>query len=205
MAIEQIAADSQPETIASRIVEIVDHHMPLSRKTRSGLIVVFAELIENIQRHAGLSSPAFACAQVYPQRQKLTICIVDTGIGIRQFDSLLIKSILDTSVVEEGESPLRLACAPLITSKPDKHSGYGLYVASELIIRNGGTFRIFSGNEIFTCYRKRWQRKENLTSVSTGWDGTWIAMIVDLDGLLPVEDVYSILPPIPGVELQDFF
>jgi hypothetical protein len=30
-------------------------------------------------------------------------------------------------------------------------------------------------------------------------------MIVDLDGLLPVEDVYSMLPPIPGVELQDFF
>ena len=30
-------------------------------------------------------------------------------------------------------------------------------------------------------------------------------MIVDLDGQLLVEDVYGILPPIPGVELQDFF
>lgn len=107
--------------------------------------------------------------------------------------------------MEESESALRLACAPLITSKPDKHSGYGLYVASELIVRNGGTFRIFSGNEIFTCYRKRWQRKEHVASLANGWNGTWIAMIVDLDALLLVEDVYSILPPIQGVQLQDFF
>ena len=121
-------------------------------------------------------------------------------------DSILFSSNQHLiSRVEEGESPLRLACAPLITSKPEKHSGYGLYVASELIIRNGGTFQIFSGNEIYTCYRKRWQRKENLIEVPNRWGGTWIAMIVDLDGLLPVEDVYSILPPIPGVQLEDYF
>jgi len=204
VAIEPIVADSRPETIADKIVNVIDHHMHLSRKNRSSLIVIFAELAENIQRHAGASSPAFACAQVYPQRHKLTICIVDTGMGIK-------KSILSSSNrsliqrVEEGESPVRLACSPLITSKPDKHSGYGLYVASELIVRNGGTFRIFSGNEIYTCYRKRWQRKEHLATVQEDWNGTWIAMIVDLDGLLLVEDVYGILPPIPGVELQDFF
>jgi hypothetical protein len=90
MAIERITTNSRPETIASGIVQIVDHHMHLSRKNRSGLIVVFAELIENIQRHAGASSESFACAQVYPQRQKLTICIVDAGMGIR--DSILSSS-----------------------------------------------------------------------------------------------------------------
>lgn len=204
MAIEQIVSDSQPDKIASKIVGVVDSQMHISRKTHSGLIVLFAELIENIQRHAGASSTAFACAQVYPYKRKLTICIVDTGMGVRE--SILSSSnnsLIDR--VRQGESPLRLACDPLITSKPDRHSGYGLYVASELIIKNGGTFRIFSGDEIFTCYRKRWQRKENLSIVSNAWDGTWIAMIVDLDGLLPVEDVYSILPAIQGVELQDFF
>ncbi len=64
MAIERIVAGSQPESVANKIVNIVDHHMHLSRKNRSGLIVVFAELVENIQRHAGISSPAFACASV---------------------------------------------------------------------------------------------------------------------------------------------
>ena len=64
VAIEPIVGESRPETIAEKIVNVIDHHMHLSRKNRSSLIVIFAELAENIQRHAGASSAAFACAQV---------------------------------------------------------------------------------------------------------------------------------------------
>ncbi len=83
LAIEQVAADTQPEAVASKLARIIDHHMHLSLKARTGVIVVFAELIENIQRHAGGPSVALACAQVYPKRRKLTICVVNTGMGIR--------------------------------------------------------------------------------------------------------------------------
>jgi hypothetical protein len=204
MAIERIAADTQPEAVASKLTDIVDHHMHLSVNARTGLIVVFAELIENIQRHAGGSSVAFACAQVYPKRRKLTVCVVDAGMGIRASimagsNEALVRRVLD------GESPVRLACDPLITSKPDRHSGYGLYVASDLVVRNGGTFRLFSGNEVFTCYRTRWRRVEHFSEIPHGWEGTWVALILDLDARLSVEDVYLTLPPAPGAELQDFF
>lgn len=204
MPIEQISIQSEPEKTASKLVAIIHAQTHLPSAARQGLIVVFAELVENIQRHAGLSSPAYACAQVYPKRRKLTICVVDTGIGIRQ--SILTSS--NESLVkrlEEGESPLQLACAPLVTSKPEKHSGYGLYVASELVVRNGGTFRIFSGSEIYTRYQREWQKRENLTRVPDPWNGTWVAMILDLDATISVGDVYVTLPPMPGAELEDFF
>jgi anti-sigma regulatory factor (Ser/Thr protein kinase) len=204
MAIEKISAHSEPERIAGKLATIIDSQMNLSAAARQGLIVVFAELVENIQRHAGLSSPAYACAQAYPKRRKLTICVVDTGIGIRESIRTSSNEAL-VRRVEEGESPVQLACAPLVTSKPEKHSGYGLYVASELVVRNGGTFRIFSGSEIYTRYRRRWQKRENLTRVPDPWNGTWVAMILDLDATISVGDVYVTLPPMPGAEMEDFF
>ncbi len=204
MAMEQLVSESQAESVARKLVDIIDYHVHLSKTTQSGLLVVFAELIENIQRHAGASSVAFACAQVYPKKRKLTICVVDTGLGIAQSirtgsNEKLIGRVLG------GESPVRLACDPLVTSKPSKHSGYGLYVARELVVRNGGTFRVFSDREIFTCYRRKWRRMENLTTVPDPWKGCWIAMILDLDANIPLGDVYITLPPLPGTELQEFF
>jgi anti-anti-sigma regulatory factor len=203
LAMEPILADTKPDTVASRLVGIVDHHMHLSKNQRTGLIVLFAELIENIGRHAA-ASIALACAQVYPEKHKLTICVVDLGMGIRQ-SMLSASNEALIQRINQGESAVELACAPLITSKPDKHSGYGLYVATDLIVRNGGTLRVFSGNEILTCYRKGWRRMQNLYIAPQPWHGTWIAMIVDLDATLPIEDVYSTLPPASGAESEDFF
>jgi hypothetical protein len=93
----------------------------------------------------------------------------------------------------------------LVTSKPGKHTGYGLYVASDLVVRNGGTFRIYSGNEILTLYRNKWRRVEHYAKVNKSWNGTWVAMIFDLDAQISIDDVYLTLPPSQGTELEDFF
>jgi hypothetical protein len=204
LAIESLSYETKPEEVAKKIVDVLDSHISFGKQVRAGLIVVFAEMIENTQRHAGNSYVSYACAQVYPKRNKLTFCLVDTGIGI--LESFRISS--NENIIQrinDGESAVRLACAPLVTSKPDKHTGYGLYVASELVARNGGTFRIFSGNEIFTLYQKNWRRKEHITKLDNGWPGTWLAMIFNLDSQISIDDVYLTLPPSQGTELEEFF
>jgi hypothetical protein len=203
MAIEPIQ-QAAPEAVADKLVRIIDRHMPISKQVRSGLLVTFAELVENIHRHAGIVKGAYACAQVYPKKRKLTICIVDTGMGIAESISTGENPAL-VKRLQSGESPVKLATLPLITSKPGRHSGYGLYVVSELAIRNGGTVRIFSGNEILTLYRKGWSRKEHRQLVSEGWNGTWIALLLDLESYLPIGDVYNTLPPAHGTELEEYF
>jgi hypothetical protein len=204
LAIEPINSDTKTDEVASKIVTILDKRMSFGKQVRAGLIVAFTELIENIPRHAGNSYVSYACAQVYPKRNKLTFCLVDTGIGIlNSFLSSSNESIIQR--INNGESAVRLACAPLVTSKLGIHTGYGLYVASELVARNGGTFRIFSGNEVFTLYQKYLCRKEHIAEVSNGWSGTWIAMIFNLDSQIPLEDVYSSLPPPKETKLEDFF
>jgi hypothetical protein len=161
--IENVGA-SPAHDIADRLVKLIDHHHALGNETRSGLHVMFAELVENVHRHAGERSPAaFACAQVYPKRNRLTVCIVDTGMGLAESIATGSNAALSQRL-NRGESALSLACAPLLTSKPDRHSGYGLYVATELILRNGGTFRMLSGCECMTLYRKHWRRQESFAN-----------------------------------------
>jgi anti-sigma regulatory factor (Ser/Thr protein kinase) len=196
---------SEAQDVADRLVKLIEHHHALGAEARSGLLIMFAELVENIHRHAGESTTAaFACAQVYPKRRKLTVCIVDTGMGLAQ--SIASGSNRElASRLQHGESALALAKAPLLTSKPDRHSGYGLYVATELILRNGGTFRMISGNESLTLYRKNWRRRESFAPVDRGWKGTWITMIIDLESVLPIKDVYLTLPSLEDSEKEDFF
>lgn len=198
-----LASDAQG--VADRFVKLIGRHFPLGSETRSGLHVMFAELVENIHRHAGQDrTQAFACAQVYPERKKLTVCIVDTGMGLAES----IRSGTNPALaarLRSGESALSLAKAPLLTSKPDRHSGYGLYVATELILRNGGTFRVISGKESLTLYRKNWRRHERFMTIGRGWQGTWITMIIDLDSVLPIKDVYLTLPSAEDAEREDFF
>jgi anti-sigma regulatory factor (Ser/Thr protein kinase) len=192
-----------PEDVASRLVRVIDRHMPLSKQARSGLIISFAELVENVHRHAGTTPSAFACAQVYPAKRKITLCIVDTGMGVRaSIETGANRTLADRL---QDEMAVKLATLPLVTSKPGRHSGYGLYVVSELAVRNGGTFRIFSGNELLTLYRKGWRRQEYQATVPAGWAGTWIAILLNLDSMLPIGEVYSTLPPAEGAEVEDFF
>ena len=108
LAIEPLYPDTKPEQVAAKITAILESHVSLGKQVRASLIVVFAELIENIQRHAGDFSIAYACAQVYPKRNKLTLCIVDTGIGI--LNSFLSSSNENmVKRISEGESAVRLA------------------------------------------------------------------------------------------------
>ena len=197
--------NSAVQDVADRFVKLIDRHFPLGSETKNGLLVMFGELVENIHRHAGQThTAAFACAQVYPERKKLTVSIVDTGMGLAQ--SIASGSNPDLAArLRKGESALALSKAPLLTSKPDRHSGYGLYIATELILRNGGTFRILSGTESLTLYRKNWRRQERVAAIDRGWQGTWITMIIDLDSVLPIGDVYLTLPAVEDANKEDFF
>ena len=196
---------SEAQDVADRLVKLIDRHHSLGSETRSGLHVMFAELVENVHRHAGdTTDAAFACAQVYPKRNRLTVCIVDTGMGLAESIATGSNTAL-AQRLRRGESALELACAPLLTSKPDRHSGYGLYVATELILRNGGTFRLLSGRECMTLYRKHWRRQESFAKVDGGWQGTWITMIINLDSVLPIKDVYLTLPSADETAKEDFF
>lgn len=107
--------------------------------------------------------------------------------------------------LERGESPLAIAIQPLQTSKYTKgHSGYGLYLASELAVRNAGSFRLTSGDQSLSRYPRYGGEPSNIDRHAP-WQGTIVSLIFDLNQTIPYEEVYLTLPVEPGYEPEDYF
>jgi hypothetical protein len=107
------------------------------------------EIIRNAAEHSGSTSLLY-CGQYWPERSSVEIALIDRGIGIAN-------SLRENPHVRVGTDieALRLAVLPGISGKSYSgadedpknewgHSGFGLYVVSELC-RRGGDFTVVSG------------------------------------------------------------
>jgi len=214
VAVTSLGTDAS-ESLAGRLTDLCVKHAWVGARDRTALVILFAELIENVRRHAGGQTIARVGAQYYPRKHRLNLAIADTGIGVRaSFENG--RNDVARARMRGGESPLRLAIAPRVTSKPvttpdePGHAGYGLYIASELAVRNGGTFRITSGASTLMRFRG-WNPARQTPYRGTEeeshapWQGTVVTMVLDLEQLLPISDVYATLPPPRGYADDDFF
>lgn len=62
--------------------EILSHPtMLLENVIKGRLIDAFLELFCNVQKHARTEFPIFACGQYYPNLNRLSFTLVDSGIG----------------------------------------------------------------------------------------------------------------------------
>lgn len=163
---------------------------------------MIAEMIENVHRHAAAPVDGFAVAQVYPQRLKMGITMVDAGVGVRRSFEMGEPSIPIASI-QNDEDFLRAAIRLHATSKSSAHAGYGLYLLSELISRNGGTFLLASGHATLIGYRRAgklfvesFQNRE--------WQGTIVSIIIDLTKELPLNQIYKEMPLPEGWTNEDF-
>lgn len=209
VALEPIVADTFADELASRIVRILDDQGLVAGSNRNSLVICFAELIENVLRHAGVSPCGFVGAEFYPARRKLSVVVADAGMGIRESFERGRNQDIRQRVVR-GEDPLRLAVLPLVTSKPvapgheTGHAGYGLFLASEIAVRNGGTFRIASDQRSLTMFQRAGRRRAETVEHSR-WPGTVVALMLDLDNVVSIRDVYRSLPLPAGFSAEDFF
>lgn len=209
IALQRLQSTSSVFALTDRLVAIIDKHGFLGSDDKGGLQTTFAEMMENVLRHAGSFRNAYVGAQYYPKRRKLSIIVIDDGIGIRQ--SILtgwndeLKHVATTD-----EAAVSLAVKPLITSKPVRkdrelgHSGYGLYVVSELAVRNAGTFALTSGDATIFKYAARGNPKSRIM-LHAPWHGTIVSVVFDLNQLLPIREVWATLPMIEGYSSEDFF
>jgi len=159
------------------------------------LTITLAELIENVYRHAENDYPAYVIAQAHPNKNRLHLVIVDTGIGLydsfRRSDSDSIRNLIN-----KEKDALKMAIKPYVTSKTQRHSGYGLYIVSEMIYRHRGIFRLTSGKT--TLLRSPstggWHKNMQTQMLDNlRWQGTELALQFNLTNPLPLLDVYNTL------------
>ncbi len=109
------------------------------------------EILRNVVEHSESNQFGF-CAQHWPERKKVSLAILDRGIGLKQ--SLMQNPYL--SVLNDTDA-VKLAIQPGISGKAyagvkaDEsniwaNSGYGLYMTSQ-ICKMGGSFVLTSGSK----------------------------------------------------------
>jgi hypothetical protein len=204
VSLTPIEAGTSPMDLADQILEIVEIFVAPPRDQKESLGILLGEVLENVTAHAritSVTSAGFVVAQLYPKKFKLGITVADSGIGIK-------RSFLEGGR-PEFQTPARpdedfidLAMQMLVTSKTERHKGYGMYLLKELIARNGGTFSVTSGEASVTGFRRRRQTVTQ-TARHLGWQGTIVNMIIDTTNPLPIHEVYNTLPLPEGFDPGD--
>lgn len=201
VGLTRINRDLPTHVVTEKIIEIIDTFVNPDPQDRQALHILLAEMIENVHRHAEITDDGFAVAQVYPRRLKMGITLVDAGIGVKE--SLRMGPATPRGLRDDADF-LAFACQLHATSKPDRHSGYGLYLLSEVIARNRGTFSLTSGLATLTGYSKHGRLAFERIS-HRPWQGTIVSVIINLHERLPILDVYREMPAPSGYTDDDFF
>lgn len=161
-----------------------------------------AEIIDNTIRHSNSEFGGFVCAQTYPQKNSLEICIIDSGIGIKQ--TLLEENNIHKSIVEKFQKDyefIDFALGKGVTSKTNLesgHSGEGLFFAKEYVRLNGGRMKIISDEGML--YIDKFANKE-LFEINN-WPGTIVMIELNLQNKISLKEIFDKeFPPLD----QDIF
>jgi len=193
---------------AGRLVGLFRQNLPgLSASSAKSLGIAFAELIENVVKHAGIQSDAWLFANYHPKPGIMHMAICDRGRGIRQS---FLESDSD-AVRQIGEHPvdwISKCTDPLVTSKTTGHAGYGLYVVRELCRRNTGSLLLLGGRPSYKIeFREQagggLREEESVLQVAQPWNGTFLGLNLKLDQPLPLGEIYASLPPPRGYAAED--
>lgn len=146
------------------------------------------EMLRNSIEHSR-DKKVWICAQYWPTYNLAEIGILDNGIGVR---NSLESNQFFKAMIHNDEEALKLSLLPGITEEYGKrqkpyeewqNSGYGLYVASELCTRLGGTFMIVSGDKAL------FKSKDKSELINTIHNGTAIRITLKPQGLPKYENV----------------
>jgi hypothetical protein len=203
VGLTRINRESATEKVTEKIVDILTTFVNPKPADSSALYVLISEMIENIHRHAAAPVDGFAVAQVYPKHLKMGITLVDAGIGVRSSFEQGQPSI-DIGQLATDADFLHAAIRLHATSKRQGHSGYGLFLLSELLSRNRGTFLLTSGSATIVGYRRR-DALYVETFTHRPWQGTIISVVIDLQHELPLDQIYKEMPLPQGVTDDDLF
>lgn len=148
----------------------------------------FREIFRNTFEHSGANGALF-CAQYWPQKDEVEICISDRGKGI--FESLKENKYLTPSSTYQA---LALSLMPGVSSKAWRHkkkrssqksewdnSGYGLFFAHKLF-GELGWFYLASGDKAILI-----ESGEAIKQMDCAVEGTVVSMRLDLSDADKIE------------------
>src|SRR5208283_2830098 len=122
------------------LLDFLEQMQPFEEGLRPSMRMALLELIQNFAEHSGSEVGAWVSGQFHPQRNRITLCVLDLGRGIPNALRTVSKyrRYRDTRLVE-------LATEEGITSVPETSRGLGLSTIKRFVRTNGGVLRLMTG------------------------------------------------------------
>ncbi|MEW5948687.1 MAG: hypothetical protein AB1711_04665 [Thermodesulfobacteriota bacterium] len=130
-----------------KLIILIESKMSLSKGMKDSLKMSLQELLINVFDHSRSNSGCFVCAQYYPNKMLIRLCITDFGVGIL---STLKKKYKITSDIKA----IKLSVEEGVTSRPQS-AGFGLTHIRKFLKINKGVLTIISGRGKVDFYSNR--------------------------------------------------
>lgn len=139
---EHFASAEGGRRVARALAKAVQEKVQTDSVTANSLDICLIELTENVYFHADAPAGGFAAAQTFKNTAEMEIAIVDLGRGIQ---ASLSANPDHADEAEDDISAINAAIKPLVTSTPERNSGYGLALTRFLMEIIDGRLIVWSG------------------------------------------------------------
>lgn len=152
------------------LIILIDSRMRLSQGVKDSLKMSIQEMLTNVFDHSRSDSGCFICAQYYPAKRTIRLCITDLGVGILY--NLKGKYHGITNDIEA----IREAVKEGVSSRPQS-AGFGLTHIRNFLKVNEGTLTIISGKGKVNFY----SNKIEGYNMTEGFEGTIVNLKINAD------------------------
>jgi anti-sigma regulatory factor (Ser/Thr protein kinase) len=152
------------------LIVLIDSRMSLSQDVKDSLKMSVQEILTNVFDHSRSDSGCFICAQYYPAKRTIRLCITDFGVGILY--NLKGKYHRITDDIEAIEEAVKEG----VTSRPQS-AGFGLTHIRNFLKMNQGTLTIISGKGKVNFY----SNKIESYNMPEGFKGTIVNLKINAD------------------------
>lgn len=177
-------------------------HLDKAPEQAEAIRYVVSELLRNVLEHASASSGAIVAAQYYPKTKRISIGIVDTGVGIKQ-------TITKSHNAWTDAEALKLAMTPGITGTTSReggtidNAGAGLFFIKSIAVNNHDFFMLYSGSALYKLHRRKGEVKylhvdpfkdrHALKEDVPMWQGTVVGIDISLEQTKNFSDLLAVI------------
>jgi anti-sigma regulatory factor (Ser/Thr protein kinase) len=179
--VRRVTPDTENDQIAHEIVQV---QQP-SEEAYQIYQHIVSEALDNISQHS--AAEGFTASQYYESQRRSAFCIADYGCGLRRAlyrfepenDEHAILKALEVGI--SGRSRSQQLAEPEHT----RNRGVGLSIIRQLIVRNGGWLRLWTGSAVYIEEGDSIQVRS-----APPWNGTLLSAILPRDRVVaPFDDV----------------
>lgn len=149
------------------LIILIDSKMQLSQGVKDSLKMSLQEILTNVFDHSKSEMGCFVCAQYYPAKMRIRLCITDFGVGI-------LSNLGKKYGISNDIEAIKLSVKEGVTSRPQT-AGFGLTNIRNFVKMNEGTLTIISGKGKVNFY----SNKVESYNMTKGFEGTIVNLKIN--------------------------